>query len=183
MIRGWHSLDVGQELKIDLSPEDIRKVLEQLSQPPYLYHLTTVIYTYNSTPPVISPLGFVQYDTQRRRWHQVVNPNWKNKRIAILLHGMLSNIRALNDLAETLQNYAIYDEIWGFDYDWTRNIRENGETFANHKHKRRQHDPDRYLRTQYEGLSGSMGTRKRECFTLCRPAFHFRNAPSGGAYR
>ncbi|MCL6474005.1 MAG: hypothetical protein K6U75_02970 [Firmicutes bacterium] len=126
VLKGWHTSKVGQELRIDLSQEDIKKLLERLSQPPYLHSLTTGMYTYNSKPAQISPRGLVKYDPPSHKW-RADNPVWSNKRIAILLHGMKNDIDNMLDLAKVLHGYRVYDEIWGFDYDWSRHIDENGE--------------------------------------------------------
>ncbi len=73
----------------------------------------------------------VRWEQNRGQWQQQP-PDWENKRIAILIHGIRNNIENLKELAEKLSGYRLYDEIWGFDYNWTMHINQNGVQLADY---------------------------------------------------
>ncbi|GIV15736.1 MAG: hypothetical protein KatS3mg022_1171 [Armatimonadota bacterium] len=128
VIRGWHASDTAQSRSITLQPDELKLLLLGAGTAPLIKYQ---LITYNSTPPTLGPRGMVRWEQNQRQWQQQT-PNWENKHIAILIHGIRNNISNLSDLAEKLVGYGLYDEIWGFDYNWTMHINQNGAQLADY---------------------------------------------------
>lgn len=124
-IRGWHASDNAQSRSVTLQPDELRSLLLMAGT------MSLINYQYNSTPPTLQPRGMVRWEQNRGQWQQQP-PDWENKRIAILIHGIRNNIENLKELAEKLSGYRLYDEIWGFDYNWTMHINQNGVQLADY---------------------------------------------------
>lgn len=65
------------------------------------------------------------------------NAKFKNDHVAVVVHGMSNDVTDMTDLARFLArdineytNYNVYDEVWGYEYNWKAHINESGDAFA-----------------------------------------------------
>jgi hypothetical protein len=88
------------------------------------------------------------YKWQGDSWSEPVDEplpvDWRGKKIALVLHGMLSKIKYgkdqpigikdleqdVSDMAKNIARSGVYDEIWGIEYNWTAKIADNGNLLA-----------------------------------------------------
>lgn len=84
---------------------------------------------------------FYKWEGQRWGDPERLPSNWEGKKIALVLHGILSKIDKgigqsirgrgdVSDLAHNIYQTNFYDEIWGVEYNWAAHIGGNGILLA-----------------------------------------------------